>query len=87
MRRPPRVTISRSCPSTAPASASSAAISRLQRGAVELELDRRRRALEPVEVVDERERLALVEADHLEGAVAAVEAIVLESDRRLGRSG
>ena len=57
----------------------------LQGAAVEAQLDRGGGALQPVEVVDQRERLAPVEADHLEGAVAAVEAVVLEADRRLGR--
>src|SRR6266576_5467128 len=36
-------------------------------------------------MIDQRERLSLVEPDHLESAVAAVEAVVLEADRRLGR--
>ena len=57
----------------------------LQRAAVEAELDRRSGAVQPIEVVDEGEGLALVEADHLEGAVAAVEAVVLEGDRRRRR--
>ncbi len=58
----------------------------LQRGAVELELDRGGGALEPVEVVDERERLSVVEPDHLEGAVAAVEPVVLAAARWPRRS-
>ena len=77
IRRPPRVTISRSCPSTEPASASSRDL-HLERAAVDFELDRGGGALEAVEVVHEGERPALVEADHLEYTVAAVEAVVAE---------
>ena len=87
MRRPPRVTISRSCPSTGPACVEQRVDLALQRGAVELELDRGGGAAEPVEVVDQRERLAVVEADHLEGAVAAVEAVVLQRRPSPRRSG
>ena len=49
--------------------------------ALDRQLDRRRRALEPVEVLGERERAAAVEPDHLEDAVAAVEAVVGQRDR------
>src|SRR4051794_38641033 len=55
----------------------------LECAAVEAELDRPGGALQPVEVVDQCEGLTLVEPDHLEGTVAAVEAVVLEADRRV----
>ena len=84
IRRPPRVSTSRSwrVPVADPLEqrrdlSSSAA-------AVDGQLDRGRRALEPVEVLAERERAARVEADHLEHPVAAVEAVVGQRDRRLG---
>ena len=54
-----------------------------QRHAVELEAQGGGGAFEPGDVVGQREGAARVEADHLEGAVAAVEAVVLEADRRL----
>ena len=60
---------------------------RFQRAAVELELDRGGGAAEAVEVVDQSERLAVVEPDHLEGAVAPVETVVLHGDGRLGGRG
>jgi hypothetical protein len=53
--------------------------------AVELELDRAGGADEPVEVVDQGKGLSLIETDDLKGTIPAVEAVVLEPDRRLGR--
>src|SRR2546423_871124 len=61
--------------------APSAGVSR----AIERQVDLRSRALEAVEVLAERERPPLVEADDLEDAVAAVDAIVANRDDRLGR--
>ena len=42
------------------------------------------RALEPAQVLLERERLPVVDADHLEHAVAAEQPLVGGRDRRLG---
>ena len=56
----------------------------LERRAVERQVDRRRRAAEPVEVGLERERAAAVEPDHLEHAVAAVEPVVGQWEDRVG---
>jgi hypothetical protein len=58
-----------------------------QRAAVELELDRGAGAPEPLEMIGEGKGLAAIEADYLEGAVAAVEPIVLQSHRGLGGRG
>ena len=60
---------------------------RLEGAAVEAHLDRRRGALEPVEVLDEGIGAAPVEPQDLEGAVAAIEAVVAEGDERLGGGG
>jgi hypothetical protein len=59
----------------------------LERCPLGIELDRGRRALQPVQVLGESQRPAAVEADDLEHAVAAVQAVVLQRDRRRrGRS-
>jgi len=57
---------------------------RLEQVALGVQRDRRGRALQAIEVGSERVRAPAVEADHLEHAVAAVEAVVLDRDRRLG---
>ena len=56
----------------------------LELGPLRGQLDRGGGALDPLQVLGEGERAALVQADHLEHAVAAVEAVVLERDRCLG---
>ena len=88
-RRPPRVTTSRSWASCSPNSASSAEISDSKRVALHRQLDRGRRALQPVEVLAEREGPPGVEPDHLEDPVPAKQSIVRGRDtglRRLGNS-
>ena len=87
IRRPPRVTISRSCPSASPNSASSASISassaaRSNSSSIAA-AERPSRSTWSLE----REQPPLVDADHLEGAVAAVEPVVLERHHRLGGRG
>ena len=56
----------------------------LQHLAIERQLDRSGGALQSIEVIRERERSPPIEADHLEGAVAAVEAIVSQRHHCLG---
>jgi hypothetical protein len=56
---------------------------RLEAVTLERQLDRSRRALHPVQVRVEGEGPAAVEPDHLEDAVAAVEAVIGQADRGL----
>ena len=85
IRRPPRVTIIAAGPRRSRAAEQRVDLA-LDRRALDRQLDRGRRALEPVQVLAERERLAVVEAHHLEHPVAPVEPVVAQRDRRLGRS-
>ena len=85
-RRPPRVSTIRSAAVEVapPRSSSSSGISlssSAPRHIVEPQV--RRRALDPVEVVGERERPPVVHADHLEHAVAAQQPLVGGRDGRL----
>ena len=87
IRRPPRVTTTRSSASGSASSASSASISALSDVEVERRAGSPRPSAEPLEVLVEREGVAAVELDHLEGAVAAQQPVVEDRDRRLARVG
>ena len=85
-RRPPRVSTIRSSSWSGPAPACDS--SRRASGADRLQIDRqpevRGGPLEALEVLLERERPPVVDADHLEHAVAAQQALVGGRDRRRG---
>jgi hypothetical protein len=55
----------------------------LERLPLDRQLDRGRRALQAVQVLAQRERAAVVKADHLEDAVPAQQAVVVGRDARV----
>ena len=75
---------SRSPPSGWRCASSSAAISRSNAARSHSRKMPSRRAVEPVQVVGQRERAPVVEPQHLERAVATQEAVVGDRDGRLG---
>ena len=87
MRRPPRVTTRRSSASISPASVEQRRRLGAELVEVDVEPDARARAAEPGEVIVDRERAAAVQADHLEAAVAAQQALVGDRDAGVGRVG
>ncbi len=83
-RRPPRVATSLSWPSSSPNFVQQRLDLGLERSAVERQIDRRRGALEAVQVLGQREGPSLIEADHLEDPVSAQQAVVGCGHQRLG---